>query len=281
MSEAEKKRRLDYKKNRKRWMLIQIIVIAVVSLVVLSMAITYHKVSETYYVNYTEKSDIDYRVQLSPNEFYEEEWIAEDKAYVSSLIDNIMVTFHYDVKTDALTGMAYNYAYGVDATLRISDKYTGAVIYEPVTELLPMQTHAQNGGFSISPAVLVNYDKYNDTAVKFLQTYGLKDVTCMLEITLRINVTGSADALTADSESSYFTTLHVPLAVDKAEPVVTSSLSNGQSKTMACTSDVNKNVFLVLGIVFGALDGQMAATIMRPAHSQGCICREISDRSQK
>ena len=256
MSEAEKKRRLDYKRNRKKWMLIQIIILAVVSIVVLSMAFTYHRISQTYYVNYTEKSDIDYRVQLSPNEFYEEEWIAEDKAYVTSLIENIMATFRYDVKTDSLSGMAYDYAYGVDATLRISDKYTGAVIYEPVTVLVPMQSHTQTGGqnLSITQPVLVDYDAYNDTAVKFLQTYGLKDVTCMLELTLHVSVTGSCEESTGENQDTYFTTLHFPLAVDKAEPVVTSSLSNGQNKTMACTSDVNKNVFFVLSIVFGALD---------------------------
>ncbi|MBR2987206.1 MAG: hypothetical protein IKC63_04225, partial [Clostridia bacterium] len=256
MSEAEKKRRLDYKKNRKKWLLIQIIIIAVVSAVVLSMAITYRQVSRTFYVDYTEQSDIDYRVQLAPNEFYEEEWLAKDKAYVAALIQNIMATFRYDVKTDSKKGMSYSYAYGVDATLRISDKYTGAVIYEPVTELIPMQTHTQSGGqnLSITQPVLVDYSKYNDTAVMFLQTYGLKDVNCALELTLRVNVTGSCDDFKTDSENVYFTTLRFPLAVDKTEPTVTSSLSNGESKSMACTTGANKNVFLVLGIVFGSLD---------------------------
>ena len=256
MSEAEKKRRLEYKKNRKKWLLIQIIIIAVVSVIVLSMVLTYHQISKTYYVDYTEQSDIDYRVQLSPNEFYDEEWIAKDKAYVSSLIENIMAVFHYEMKASALSGMDYSYAYGVDATLRVSDKYTKAVIYEPVTVVLPETSRTQSGGQNlvISEPVVIDYDLYNDKAVSFINAYGLKDVECVLDLTFRINVTGSCEEATGDSENTYFTTLHFPLAVDKAEPTVTSSLSNGESKSMACTSSTNKNVFLVLGIVFGALD---------------------------
>ena len=237
-------------------MLIQIIIIAVVSAVVLGMVVTYHQISKTYYIDYTEKSDIDYRVQLSPNEFYEEEWIAKDKAYVSSLIENIMAVFQYEMKTGASFGMEFSYSYAVDATLRISDKYTKAVIYEPVTVVLPEKSYTQSGGQNliINQPIVVDYDLYNDKAVDFITSYGLKDVTCVLDLTFRINVTGSCEEATGNSENAYFTTLHFPLAVDKAEPSVTSTLSNGESRSMACASSVNKNVFLILGIVFGALD---------------------------
>ena len=152
--------------------------------------------------------------------------------------------------------MDYAYSYGIDATLRISDKYTGAVIYEPVTVIIPEKSYTQTGGQNliINQPIVVDYDLYNDKAVKFVETYGLKDVTCVLEMTLRMNVSGSCEELSGESKNTYFTTLHFPLAVDKAEPTVTSSLSNGESKSMACTSSANKNVFLILGIVFGALD---------------------------
>ena len=69
MSEDEKKRRIEYKKNRKKWILIQVIILAVLSAMVLTTAFSYYRVNKTYYIDYTEQSNIDYSVQLEPNSF--------------------------------------------------------------------------------------------------------------------------------------------------------------------------------------------------------------------
>jgi hypothetical protein len=268
MSEAEKKRRADYKRNRQKWILIQAVIISLVSVLLLGTAFTYYQINKTYYIDYTESSNVDYSVQLAPNNFYEEEWIEKDKAYVSSLIENIMAKFNYELDMKATAGVEYSYSYYIDATLRITDKYSGAVIYEPVTEIVPLQSHKQNGAqkLVIKETVLVDYDEYNDKAISFNDTYKLKDSSCMLVLTLHINVTGSCDEFEQNSENTYFTSLNFPLAVDTAEPVVTSSTGNGESKVLACASAMNKDIFLAGSILFGVLDVILVAILIGFVH---------------
>ena len=256
MSEAEKKRRLEYKKNRKKWLLIQIIIIAVVSAIVLSMSITYFAVSKTQYVDYTEKSGIDYRVQYSPNDFFDEEWQPSGMAYVPSLMENIEATFRYDMDTGASSGMNFSYTYDVTATLCITDKYTGSVFFDPVTVVIPTQVRTQSGSakLSVVQPVVIDFDAYNDVARAFVEAYQLEAVTCKLDLTMNIRVTGETAKLRSKETNNYFTTLSFSLEEEKVESKVTSSLSNGESKTMALTNSANKNLFFVLGIVFGILD---------------------------
>lgn len=264
MSEAEKKRRADYKRNRKKWILIQSIVIAVVAALVLGFAFACYRIDQTYYIDYTESSDIDYSVQLAPNDFYDKEWVEKDKAYVSSLIENIMAKFRYELDMNASTAVEYSYSYSIDAVLCIADKYSGAVIYEPVTEILPEKSYTQSGAqkLVIKETVLIDYDKYNDSAIAFNKTYNLKESTSTLVLTMRVNVTGACDEFENNSENTYFTSLNFPLAVDTAEPTVTASVSSGESKVLACASAFNKNVFLTLAIVFGVLDVVLAALLV-------------------
>ena len=73
MSEAERKRRVLYKKNRKKWMLIQMIAISVLFAVALGCFSTYYKLNQNHYIGYSESGKIDYKVSLNDNEFYEEE----------------------------------------------------------------------------------------------------------------------------------------------------------------------------------------------------------------
>ena len=264
MSEAEKKQRLEYKKNRKKWIMIQAICIAVVAVLVLGFAFAYYQINKTYYIEYTENSSVDYSVQLAPNDFYEQEWIGKDQAYVTSLIENVMAKFRYELEMDAPSGIEYSYSYRIDATLLITDKYSGTVIYQPVTELVPTQTHTQSGGqkLEIRETVLLDYDEFNDKAILFNKTYGLKDSNCLLVVTMHVNVSGACDEFASDSENTYYTSLNFPLAVDTAEPAVTASITQGEVKELACSSAINQKVFLVLAIVLGVLDLIAAAVLV-------------------
>ena len=61
------------------------------------------------FINYDEKSDVDYKVLLKDNEFYQENYLEKDKGYVSSLIDNIEAEFKYDLNFDR--NIKYKYSY--------------------------------------------------------------------------------------------------------------------------------------------------------------------------
>ena len=80
MSEAERKRRLDYKRNRMKWIIIQTVAVVLVAIIALSSFVVFNKMNKTYYIHYTENGSVDYTVQLKDNDFYGESELGKDYA---------------------------------------------------------------------------------------------------------------------------------------------------------------------------------------------------------
>ena len=74
MSEAEKNRRLDYRKARKKWITLQAEILAVIILMTAVSTVVFFQLDKTNFINYTEHSTVDYGVQLKENEFYSESY---------------------------------------------------------------------------------------------------------------------------------------------------------------------------------------------------------------
>ena len=128
MSELEIKRRREYKKNRKKWMMIQIIGIVLVAALALGSFFIYDQMNRTYYIEYTESSHIDYKVQYAENPFFKEEWIGSGQAYIASLIQGVEANFTYGLDMDAVN-VGFHYHYNVEAKLLIADKDSGKNCY--------------------------------------------------------------------------------------------------------------------------------------------------------
>ena len=256
MSEAEIKQRLAYKKNRKKWIIIQAILITIVSLVTAAFLVGYFQVSETYYIDYTESSKVDYSVQLKENNFYDSEWIEKDQAYISSLISNILADFEYSLDMVEASSVKYAYSYSIDAQLKISNKQTGTVIYDPVFVLKEEESFEQSSKnhLVIRESVFVDYNKYNGIADQFVRAYELKQVTSMLVVSMHVDVTGSCDEFESDAVNSYVVSLNIPLGVDTVEMNTTASVPAGETQVLACSSAVNKDIFLMVAVISGAVD---------------------------
>ena len=106
MSEAERKKRQDYKENRKKWIIIQAIAIALISIIALSSFVVFDRVNREYYIEYSEEGNIDYEVFLNENEFFEGDSVGEDRAYISSLINNINASLKHTGGSPDASGSA-------------------------------------------------------------------------------------------------------------------------------------------------------------------------------
>ena len=51
-------------------------------------------------VSYKEKSDIHYKVYLKENNFFEEDYLEENRTYITSLIDYLDIDFNYNINLD-------------------------------------------------------------------------------------------------------------------------------------------------------------------------------------
>ena len=254
MSEAERKKRQDYKANRKKWILIQAIALAVLCVIALGSYYLFDKMSEEYFIEYTENGSIDYKVQYKENSFFEEDWIDAGQSYVSSLVNGIDTTFKYKLNMGA-SNVAFDYSYDVIAQLVISDKKTGDHIFDPMDELLAEKTKSVNGsrGFTVNENVNVDFAKYNSLAYSFIAAYGLKNATAMLVVSMNVNVVSKCDSFSNNNVNSYTISMNVPLLEENFSIHSTASAPSGETKVLACNGTASQKALLIVAIVAAAL----------------------------
>lgn len=258
MSGAERKRRENYRKQRKRWLLIQAIVIAVVAVSMLVVFLSYRNLSETVYITYRETSTVDYKVHLKENDFYEEEWLDKDQAYVASLIDEVRADFEYSLDMD-VEGADYEYSYKIEALMEVVDNSSKVAIFRPVYTLKEADGIKQNSNdkLSVKESVSIDYTQYNELAQNFKNAYGLNDTTSLLTVRMSVTVIGSCKEFQENSQNHYVVSLSMPLTQKALTIEMQSTVPTGESKVLACDNVFNvaafKNTLLVLGIVECAL----------------------------
>ena len=250
MSEAEIKKRQDYKRNRKKWILIQAVAIAIVCVIALGSFFIYDRMNRTYYIEYTESGSVDYKVQYKENNFFDEEWIGSGQSYVTSLIKGMQADFKYVLDMDALN-VGFDYTYDVTAQLIISDKDTGDHIFDPTEVILAEKKGvvSRADGFTVRESVFVDFNKYNSLAHNFVNVYGLKNATSMLVVSMNVEVLSRCDEFETNNENNYSVSLNIPLMEDNFSMFSSSSAPAGESKVLACKGIVSQKIFLSVGIV--------------------------------
>ena len=255
MSEAERKRRFEYKMKRKRLIIIQTVVLALVAIAILISSLTYLAMNKTYYINYTESGEVDYKVHIKENEFYDGEWLEDDRAYISTLIDGVLADFSYklDMETD---NVSYEYSYGIAAVLHIIDDRSKEVLFNPEYVIKESQKFKQNSKneLQIRESVIIDYGYYNELAKKFVDTYSLSQASSSLILTMNIEVMGDSENFESSSENKYSTSLVVPLAEQTISINMLSSVPTQESKVLACTDAANYDVVKSFAIGFSLLE---------------------------
>ena len=255
MSELEILKRQEYKDNRKKWMMIQIIVIIVTLALALGSFMIYDKLNSTYYIEYTECGNIDYKVQYKENDFFEEEWVGENQAYISGLINSMVADFAYELKMD-IANVNFDYFYQIDTSLIVADKDTGNAYFSVEENIVPktQKSNARTIGVSINETVNIDYVKYNEIASSFVKIYNLKNSTSTLKVSLQVEVISTSESFEQNNENVYTISLLIPLAVETFSVQVTSSVPQCESKILAYKNAVGRKVFLIISIVSAIVD---------------------------
>ena len=255
MSEDERKQRQEYKRKRKKWILIQAIALILVATFALTFFVVYDRMNRTYYIEYTENGSVDYKVNLKENNFFEENSVGAGQSYVASLIENIVADFKYNLQIDN-DSVEFEYVYSVDAQLIIANKDTGDYIYKPVYNLIPetKATAKDRDSIKFGTSVSIDYKQYDKIATSFINTYGLKNTTSTLVVTMNVKVISTCSEFeNSSNQNTYFTSLNIPLTEENFSMFTTSSNTENQSKVLACTNGVSQKVFLILTIVFASI----------------------------
>lgn len=254
MSEAERRKRLSYKEKRKKWIYTQAIILAVLAILLIAFTVIYFQLNKEYYINYTENSEIDYMVQLKPNDYYETEWLGKDQAYVASLVESILAELKYEMNMDA-ENVDYKYSYSVDARLQILDNDTQKAILDKLYVIKEEKafTQSSNNELVIEETVSIDYDVYNELNNSFLEEMKISDTTSTLIVSMRVNVVGSSEAFESDTENDYIVSLNIPLTQRTVNINMTSSVAENESKVLANEQGINQNIFKGSAVVTAIL----------------------------
>lgn len=152
-------------------------------------------------VKYNEKSNLDYKVYLKENDFYEDEYLGKDMLYVANLIDKIIIDFNYAFQSDDKENLDFNYS--VIAKLSINNQAgTKSYFEKNYTLLEDKKVNMSNSSVQgIREQVSVDYPYYNTLANSFKNQYGV-DAESKLTVYMLINKQNNGDsAFKLDSNS--------------------------------------------------------------------------------
>ena len=124
-------------------------------------------------VKFNEKSNLDYKVYLFKNEFYEQKYLDKDMVYVANLIDKITLDFNYVFSSDDYETIDFDYS--IVAKLSITNTTSKKSYFDKTYTLLNNRSVKLVDGKSqeIDEHISIDYPFYNSLANNFKNQYGV------------------------------------------------------------------------------------------------------------
>lgn len=187
---ANNKRYVSYERRLLRYSILFIISFAV-GIILLYQSLI---IKNEEYINYTEKSNLDYRVFLKENDFYEDKFLNKDMLYVASLIDYIDIDYLYNFNISEKVDLDFNY--NITAKLSIMDSEGKKTYLTKDYELSEGKNFSLENSqdHTIIEHISIDYDEYNRIANSFKSTYAL-DTTSKLSVYLNIDKKSSDEKI--------------------------------------------------------------------------------------
>ena len=161
-------------------------------------------------VKYQDKQDIDYKVYLKKNDFYESDYLDEDMLYVSSLIKNIDINFIYDFLIEKPISLDFDYK--IMGNLVITSPNGNKNYFNKKYVLLDSKKASINNAYKyeIKENIKIDYDYYNNLASSFKTQYAV-DTESYLNVYLEIDKKSKEDSQLEINDKS-IASINIPLS---------------------------------------------------------------------
>jgi hypothetical protein len=212
-------------------------------------------------VNYSESGNLDYKVYLKENNFYDDDYLNSGMAYVANIIKSIDVDFNYIFKIDK--DISANFYYDVVGKLVIMDSSEENTFFTKEYTLLDTENEGIKNGsrFDINRTITIDYDYYNKLAQDFKDAYGVDTVSNLI-VTLRVNKLSDSNYKDFNTEKNI--SLKIPLTTKavniKMEPV---EVVNNKQVLNENEIKINNNLYFGLAIVLFLISLVMIYRIIR------------------
>lgn len=221
----------------------------------LSFFLIYLKKNQVQYIKYDETSNIDYKVLLKENDFFDNNYLESNKKYIASLIDYITADFNYNLSLEE-KDIEYKYSYRIESIIDVKEVDSDVSLFNKMEKILDNQEkQTTSKEISIKESINIDYNKYNDLIENFVSIYDLDDVESTLTINMYISVFGSCEDFEENQTQESVISLSIPLTTKTIAIDIGNDLINTENNVMQCeTSNSNYLFLLFIGIIFAIID---------------------------
>ncbi len=137
-------------------------------------------------LKYQENNDIDYKVYLKQNDFFDDKYLEKGQTYITSLIDHVNVDYNYNIKYD--NNVTGEYKYYVYATVESNKSNSDAKYWSKDYKLTDENSMKIKDvmEYSIHENVDIDYNKFNNILISFKKTLGLSGANGVLKVYLNV-----------------------------------------------------------------------------------------------
>lgn len=201
-------------------------------------------------VSYNSNTNLDYKVYLKPNKFYEKNFLEKNKKYLSSIVDYIDVDLSYLFNATKKLNTSYYYSINAKISSDYDSNGVTAELWSKNYTLVPSKSLTSNSSnFKIEEKLNIDYEKYNNLAKNFKEEYGVVADT-KLTIMISINSTSKLEGYASNLTDKKTITLVMPLNKAVTDVTITGIEPTTNNITKTITPDNNINyVLLILSIV--------------------------------
>lgn len=228
---------------------------------------------------YEEKSKLNYKVELTPGNPYDNgELIAKDH-YLSDVVSEISTDFNYNIALSEMVDVKYDYE--VLAETKIVNKENGNVLSNKTDTLVPkVEKNVHNTSkIDVLQNIGLDYKTYNDNAKQIKDQYA---ITANGEIVIKMLI--NMEIKYKDFDAPVTKTQEIKATIPLLEPEVKVTLDNAIDNTDMykehSSAELNNKVTLYIGITLLVIDVIFLLLVInfilntKPKKSKYCILRD-------
>lgn len=236
--------------KRKSIIIKYIIFIVLIFIVTTMFVIQTTKDNKTLNIVYTENSNIDYKVYLKPNDFFEQRYLEKDNQYIANLIDYVEANFNYELQASE-SNVDYKYSYKVVAETNVEDKTNNKTLYKFNEDLIEEKEYKFNTSskLKINEPIKIDYNRYNDIIKRFVEIYDLDNSNATVTIKMYVNVIENTDK-EQSMDNTPVISLKIPLTTKTMAIDIESNSINENNINICKTINSKKYVFIAVILAF-------------------------------
>ena len=182
--------------------------------------------------SYQEDNSVHYKVYLKENDFFDTNYLDENKTYITSLIDHLNIDFQYQVnfkEEEKAAKIAGNYEYVIKAIISADKKDNQVGNYwtkEFIVKELTKQDVSDSDYFLIRENIDIDYNKYNELLNEFKRA---TLVSTDAKLSIVMEVKGDAKSGDTDVKLNRNLSFSIPLSELTVEGKADTEASNGNN----------------------------------------------------